>query len=85
MQLQGFIPLIGGWDTGVGRSSSNEPNCWILIENPWPAKKARKMIYLDKCNFFLVIIFEWMRISHKQSSRWQHQSQLKSCAFFYLQ
>ncbi len=42
MPLQGFIPLVGGWDTGVGRSSSNEPNSRVIIENPWPAKNSQK-------------------------------------------
>jgi hypothetical protein len=29
-------------------------------------------------------LFQWKRISHKQSARWQHLSQLKARALFFL-
>jgi len=32
----------GGWDTGVGRSSSSQPNGTILIENLLAGLSARK-------------------------------------------
>jgi hypothetical protein len=38
------------------------------------------------CSFKLIAITpQWKRISHKQSARWQHLSQLKASAFFCLQ
>ncbi len=35
------VSLEGGWDTGVGRSSSIQPNCRILIENSLACKAGR--------------------------------------------
>ncbi len=38
--LRGRIPWEGGWDTGVGRSSSIHLNIVILNENPRAGKAA---------------------------------------------
>ncbi len=35
-----------GWATGVGKSTSIQPNSRILIEKPQPAKPVRKKIVL---------------------------------------
>ncbi len=41
-QLHGRPPWEGGWDTGVGRSSSIQPNSEILIENSLVGKTCQK-------------------------------------------
>jgi hypothetical protein len=42
LQLRGHILQEGGWDTGVGRSSSNYSNIWNHIEKPLARLKFSK-------------------------------------------
>jgi hypothetical protein len=58
----------GSWDTGVGRSSSINPNCRIFIENPWRVKTAEKFdkkaslmnsFKIEKSNQLLLIKCIW--------------------------
>ncbi len=41
-QLSGHVPGEGGWDTGVGRSSSIQLNSRVLIENLLTGKAGHK-------------------------------------------
>ncbi len=50
-QLRRCIPQEGGWDRGVGRSSSIKPNSTILIENFLAGKAQWKKIANDYVQF----------------------------------
>jgi hypothetical protein len=39
----GHILHDGGWDTGIGRSTSIKPNCRFLIDNPPAGKTGQKL------------------------------------------
>ncbi len=41
VQLHGCVPIEGGWNTGVGRSSSIKPNSGIFIDNLRAGRKIQ--------------------------------------------
>ncbi len=62
-----------------------------MFENNYTLNKEQRIEMCDLnvlqsiSNLFWVMLVQWQRISHKQSARWKHLSQLKASAFFSLQ
>ncbi len=52
-----YVPVEGGWDTGVGKSSSTEPDSRILIQNPVISK---------------LLANKWQKVSLINSLQWKN-------------